>query len=363
MSLKGYYMKYIVIWVVGTIVALICLDVSAAPNGICTADGGTHTTRLTFPNYQIVGYQNATGEIFEKDINNNDSFMAHCHCDTRTVGQFESIYYTAAINNALLPAGVHSGINYYNLNSYLDVGISFYVLNKGYHNVPFEYVKNDPGDGAEIDYLCDRVEPLDITSGTNAKIYFYVKKPFIGKTVIPETLIARLFGTISRDTPVDYSQPMVNVYISGDITAQQTCEINSDQVIIFDFEKIPASEFSSTAGSSLRSRKITMNADIKCTGGVYSWDKINVLLNANAVGSDTSMIQTTNPDVAIKVYDKYDQEVDVHGGVMEPDFTASVFGEKEGHLLFSSAPASATGTRPQPTPFSATATLTFEFSN
>ncbi|END37951.1 lpfD domain protein [Escherichia coli 2854350] len=49
--------------------------------------------------------------------------------------------------------------------------------------------------------------------------------------IIPETKIVTLYGTISRDTPVDYSQPMADVYILGDITAPQSCEINNLQPV------------------------------------------------------------------------------------------------------------------------------------
>lgn len=102
-------------------------------------------------------------------------------------------------------------------------------------NAPFEYHANNPSGNTK--YNCNRIEPLSISSGAKAIVYFYIKKTFAGKLIIPETKIVTLYGTISRDTPVDYSQPMADVYIRGDITAPQSCEINNLQPVYFVLKK------------------------------------------------------------------------------------------------------------------------------
>ncbi|ENY6952384.1 fimbrial protein, partial [Shigella flexneri] len=84
------------------------------------------------------------------------------------------------------------------------------------------------------------------------------------KLIIPETKIVTLYGTISRDTPVDYSQPMADVYIRGDITAPQSCEINNLKPVCFDFKEIPAADFSSVVGSAVTTHKITKTVTIEC---------------------------------------------------------------------------------------------------
>ncbi|HFO8473253.1 TPA: fimbrial protein, partial [Escherichia coli] len=201
-----------------------------------------------------------------------------------------------------------------------------------------------------------------ISSGAKAIIYFYIKKTFAGKLIIPETLVAKLYGTISRDTPVDYSQPMADVYIRGDITAPQSCEINSLRPINFDFKEIPAADFSSVVGSTVTTHKITKTVTIECENlGILNTDDISTSFYATEPSTDNSMVVTSNPNVGIKIYDKNNKEINVNGGELPTDMGKStVFGEKAGSVTFSAAPASLTGARPAPGTFTATATITIE---
>ncbi|HBD2036785.1 TPA: fimbrial protein, partial [Escherichia coli] len=171
-----------------------------------------------------------------------------------------------------------------------------------------------------------------------------------------------LYGTISRDTPVDYSQPMADVYIRGDITAPQSCEINSLRPINFDFKEIPAADFSSVAGSTVTTHKITKTVTIECENlGILNTDDISTSFYATEPSTDNSMVVTSNPNVGIKIYDKNNKEINVNGGELPTDMGKSnVFGEKAGSVTFSAAPASLTGARPAPGTFTATATITIE---
>lgn len=51
------------------------------------------------------------------------------------------------------------------------------------------------------------------------------------------------------------------------------------------------------------------------------YDKLDATLHASAVASDNSMIATDNEDVGIKVYDKYNREVNTNGGALEAETT------------------------------------------
>lgn len=276
------------------------------------------------------------------------------------VGEFPYIYYTSKINQALTYAGVHSNINYYDLNPNLDVGIAIDILGVGYVNAPFEYHANNPSGNTK--YNCNRIEPLSISSGAKAIVYFYIKKTFAGKLIIPETKIVTLYGTISRDTPVDYSQPMADVYIRGDITAPQSCEINNLQPVYFDFKEIPAADFSSVVGSAVTTHKITKTVTIECENlGILNTDDISTSFYATEPNTDNSMVVTSNSNVGIKIYDKNNKEIKVNGGELPTDMGKStVYGEKSGSVTFSAAPASLTGARPSPGQFTATATITVE---
>lgn len=350
--------KYIIQWCFAVFIFSFSGVALAAPKGICTPDNGVFHSVLDFSGFLITANENRVGTTFNTVVTNGDSYPAHCHCDTGTVGEFPYIYYTARINDALSYAGVHSNVKYYDLNPNLDVGISIDILGVGYINAPFEYQANRPSGK----YKCDRTEPLNASSGAKARIYFYVKKTFAGKLIVPQTLVAKLYGTISNDTPVDYSQPMADIYIRGDITAPQSCEINNLQTINFDFRKIPAADFSSVVGSTVTTHKITKTVTIECENlGVLNTDDISTSFYATEPSTDNSMVVTSNPNVGIKIYDKNNKEINVNGGELPTDMGKStVLGEKAGSVTFSAAPASLTGARPAPGTFTATATITVE---
>ncbi|HCQ0566730.1 TPA: fimbrial protein [Escherichia coli] len=350
--------KNIIRWWLAILIVSFSGTILAAPKGICTPDNGVFHSTLNFSGYLITANQNRVGTIFNTTVSNGGSYPGRCHCDTGPLDRFSFIYYTARINDALSFAGVHSGLNYYNLNPNLDVGIAIDILGVGMVNAPFDYQPNKPSNS----YDCGRISPLNISSGARAQIYFYIKKNFVGKLIIPETKISTLYGTISRDTPVDYSQPMADVYIHGDITAAQTCEINNLQPVYFDFKEIPAADFSSVTGSAVTTHKITKTVTIECENmGLLNTDDITTSFYATESSTDNSMVVTSNPNVGIKIYDKNSKEIKVNGGELPTDMgETNVFGEKSGHVTFSAAPASLTGARPAPGTFTATATITVE---
>ena len=352
--------KYIIEWCFTVFLLSFSGATLATPKGICTPDNGAFHSTLDFSGYLIMASQNQVGTMFNTTVTNGESYPAHCYCDTGNVGEFPHIYYTARINEALSYAGVRSNVNYYNLNPNLDVGISIDILGVGFVNAPFEYHANILPT-SDI-YKCSRQEPLTISSGAKAMIYFYIKKTFAGKVIIPETLVAKLYGAISRDTPIDYSQPMAGVYIRGDITAPQSCEINSLRHIDFDFKEIPAADFSSVVGSTVTTHKITKTVTVECVNlGILNTDDISTSFYATEPSTDNSMVVTSNPGVGIKIYDKNDKEIKVNGGELPTDMgTTTVYGEKVGSVTFSAAPASLTGDRPAPGIFTATATITVE---
>lgn len=350
--------KNIIRWWLAVLIISFSGVTLAAPRGICTPDNGVFHSTLNFSGYLITANQNKIGTIFNTTVTNGASYPGRCHCDTGSIGQFPYIYYTARINDALSFSGVHSNLNYYNLNPNLDVGIAIDILGVGMVNAPFEYKPNKP----PSDYKCSRTDPLNISSGAKAQVYFYIKKTFAGKLIVPETKISTLYGTISSDTPVDYSQPMADVYIRGDITAPQSCEINNLQPISFDFKEIPASDFSSVAGSAVTTHKITKTVTIECENlGILNTDDISTSFYATEPSTDNSMVVTSNPNVGVKIYDKNNKEIKVNGGELPTDMGKStVYGEKAGNVTFSAAPASLTGARPAPGTFTATATITVE---
>ncbi len=127
----------ILLWCFSIVAIFYTSTTLAAPQGICTPDNGVFHSVLDFPGYVITATQNKAGSTFNTTVTNGGSYPAHCHCNTGKVGEFPYIYYTAKINDALSYAGVHSNVNYYNLNPHLDVGIAIDLLGVGFVNAPF----------------------------------------------------------------------------------------------------------------------------------------------------------------------------------------------------------------------------------
>lgn len=142
------------------------------------------------------------------------------------------------------------------------------MLNAGYTAVPFEHVSNR---ATTTDHTCQGNKTtavgVSLKTGADAKISFRIKRSINGTVVIPITDIALLYANISSTTT--RGEAIAKVRISGSLTAPQSCQINAGQVIYFDFDTIPASEFSSTAGQAITSRKITKTVSIECTGMGY----------------------------------------------------------------------------------------------
>lgn len=326
-----------------------------AADTYCEANGGTHHSVLVFSGTKISTDNNKTGQFFNKNVDNGEQYSGVCHCKRN----YNYVYYTAKDNPAMGKTAVRSNIQYYNLNNYLDVGLSIKIFGRGYINVPFENLANNP-DGS---YSCiNNKNTAPFTSGSDAIIYFYIKEPFVGTIPIPATLLASLYASTSSSNS-NNTTVLSDVYIQGDITAPQECVINGGQTIEVKFDKIPASEFSSIPGVAITDRKIPVTASIKCTG-MAEGQNVEISLHATQAGSLPTVIETTSADVGIKMYDEQNNEVDVNGGRMATDMGArNRLGQKEGEFNFYAAPASATGTRPQPGQFEASATITMEIKN
>ncbi|HDR2891986.1 TPA: fimbrial protein [Enterobacter asburiae] len=346
--------------VLSGIIMCISWSVSATPTGYCVADGGVHISALEFPGFNITAQQNNTGVSTYKDVDNGLQYPGTCYCVTDPNGEHRTHYTSAVINPGLTPTTSRNNIQYFYFNEYFDIGYSMYIFNSdaSYYNAPFNYVTNKP---SGIPKCTNGVEDnISFATGSKGKIYFYIKQPFIGEVVVPRTLIATTYVTLDQNYPL--TNPLTDVYIGGSVIASQNCTIDGGQVIEFDFGKIPASEFSSTAGTALTNRKQTQTVNVNCTGMPVR-QNVEMSLHADPVGSDVTMIQTTNTDVGIAVYDKLGNVVHVDGGRMATDMGGTVGGDKNGSFTFSAAPASATGAKPEPGIFNATATLNVEIEN
>lgn len=339
----------------------------AATAGTCASTTGTHVLNLSFPQTKINAQNNVAGKTLI-DVANataSDSYKIKCECDVaHRTGAFHEIYYTADPAPGMTYDTNRSGLAFYYLNEYVDVASKIYVLNAGYTGVPFEHVSNQ---SVTKNHTCNgtmsSASTIELQTGTDASLSFYIKRSINGTVIIPATDIAILYAGISNDTP--RGDVIAKVRISGSLSAPQSCTINADQAIDINFDTIPASDFSSTIGQAITSRKITKTVDVECTGlGDDRTQGVDVSFTGTERSTDDSMVATSNEDVGIKVYNKNGTEINVNNGVLPTDMgSTSILGHKNGSVTFSAAPASLTGSRPKPGTFTASATLTIEFTN
>jgi type 1 fimbria pilin len=328
-----------------------------APDTYCVADGGTHHSVLAFRNIDLSVQQNEVGQLFDTHVNNGDEYSGYCHCTK----DYNTVYFTAIANPQLPESGIRYDLNYYQVNEYLDAGITIAILGRGYLSVPFN---NEPNDREYNPYPCENgiASQVVYSSGSDAVLYFYIRKPFIGQVIIPPTLLASLYAK-TRQSGQNGPTPLSDVYIVGSITAPQECEVNSGQIISFDLGQIPASDFSKTPGTIIADKKKELKVAIKCTG-MAEGQNVGLSLHGTQSGAYPTMLQTTNDDVGVKIYDEFNNEVDVNGGEVQTDMKRRrQSGVENGSFTFYAAPASATGARPSPGTFDAVATLTLELMN
>ncbi|MDA8512531.1 fimbrial protein [Citrobacter sp. Igbk 14] len=362
MMKTGYYAYCVALFLMGTSTGY------AAVAGTCETTSGTHILSLTFPLTQVSADKNVAGTTLMNvvDATSSESYNIQCTCDVaHRDGTYHEIYYTADPAPGMVYSQTTNGLSFYSLNDYLDVGTKIYIINAGYTGVPFENVSNQVA--ATTSHTCEgmstNAKSVTLDTGTDARLSFHLKHSITGVVVIPSTDIAVLYAGLSSTS--SRGDIIAKVRIKGSLVAPQSCTINGGQDITVDFDAIPASDFSQVAGQAITTRKITKMVDVECTGmGDDRTQGVDVSFNATELGSDSSIMATSNEDVGIKIYNKNNVAIDVNGGSLPTDMDrTTLLGHKNGSVTFSAAPASLTGSRPKPGIFTATATLTIEFTN
>lgn len=336
------------------------LTASAAPTGYCVANEGTHHNYFDVTK-TFSYYDNMAGIIVSSTTSaDNATFKGTCYCLTGRNQVSETTYFTSVMNPSLSSAGTHNNQSFFWLNDFLDIAMETYILGVGFVKLPYDHIPNE-----QDAHRCKEGVDNNITfySGGSATVSLYVKKPIVGTMTIPLTLSSSIYATLDPHTVSHHY--IADIMIKGSITVPQSCEISEGETLVIDFKKILASEFPAVKGQALNNHKITRKVAVRCSN-IGKYQSINAHISAASAGTEDDMIQTSNPDVGIKIYDKQGREVNVNGGELVTDITSlpsGMMGDKNGEITFSSTPASATGAKPQPGFFNATATLTIEIEN
>lgn len=105
----------------------------AANDGTCATRGGTHTLSLNFPLTTVSAANNVPGNTLIDIANatSSENYSVLCNCDSKhSNGAYHEIYYTADPAPGMVYSTTASGLAFYYLNEYVDVGTKISVLRK-----------------------------------------------------------------------------------------------------------------------------------------------------------------------------------------------------------------------------------------
>jgi len=191
---------------------------------------------------------------------------------------------------------------------------------------------------------------------------FYIKKPIIGKEVIPSTLVVQnytclYFGSGSCD--VSNAQQVSNIWLSGSLSAPLSCTINEGSTIEVDFGNIVSKQFSGKSqppqGYALKNVDISYHCNNNAVGNN---DRIKLTLTAvqGVVDSSDPLIakMLDKEEVGVRVDDENNQSV-AQDGTFE--FPVPMDDQGNGVVRSKAAPVSTTSKTPEPGKFEGNVTV------
>jgi len=191
---------------------------------------------------------------------------------------------------------------------------------------------------------------------------FYIKKPIIGKEVIPSTLVVQNYTCLyfgSGSCSFSDAQQVSNIWLSGSLSAPLSCTINEGSTIEVDFGNIVSKQFSGKSqppqGYALKNVDISYHCDNNAVGNN---DRIKLTLTA-----DQGVVDSSDPliakmldkeDVGVRVYDENNQSVALDGTF---EFPVPMDDQGNGVVRIKAAPVSTTSKTPEPGKFEGNVTV------
>lgn len=323
----------------------------AMTDGPCYPTPSTHQFHFNFGTYPIKNKESNTPGVLLDDMyewHSGDEFQGYCECNTQVGFQTAT---TKFKTESPLPQGHTSG--FYKINDYLEFTMSIYFYqapNGGkYFPLPINNISNNDSEP------CYRaIQPHTFASGSDGILSLYVRKAFVGGTVIIDQKLIDIYA--SRTTTYG-PNPLASIYMAGTITAPQKCVINAGQMVTVDFGNIPASHFATKGQAPTGYTPKTISTAIKCTN-VDAYANLTVRFQADTSPSYSSAIKTNNPDVGVIM-------TDANGKLTQPNSGLIPFkldSKAEATVTFKATPVSTTGKAPGLGKFTAQAYIRVDFA-
>lgn len=191
---------------------------------------------------------------------------------------------------------------------------------------------------------------------------FHIKKPILGKEVIPSTLVVQNYACLyygSGSCDAGSAQLVSNIWLSGSLSAPLSCTINEGSTIEVDLGNIVSKQFRVKGlppmGYALKNVDITYHCDDNAVGND---NRIKLTLSADQGVEDSSnpliAKMLNRDDVGVRVFTQDDKNVQLDGSY---EFPVTMDEQGNGSVKIKAAPVSTTSATPEPGKFEGNVTV------
>ncbi|MCY1697940.1 fimbrial protein [Lelliottia sp. SL45] len=332
----------------GVCTALFCGSASAAGSGHCTPSttGGPKEFSFSYNRTITSPADNKTGEtpvVYDWDL--GDYYTAQC--DTDQLGW--SFYFKADAGGA--PVGHAS--QWYILDNNIEYQTVIMVYDgagntDNYYTVPFTDVPNNVHHGILMG------QDTNFYTGSKGNVKLYIRRPFVGKHIIPPTYLAGVYATTTKGSYA--SRSVASVTMSGTVTVPQTCIINEGDIINIDFGNIAQNVFNTKGQPPTGFSKKRIDFSIKCSNIANGVD-VSLEFNGTPDTTDSTAVKTDNKDIAIRLDDTSNNPISPKGGEIPVNFN---YNNQTGTSAMQLYPINSTGNVPKTGIFNSQVTVTVD---
>ncbi|MBI6189131.1 fimbrial protein [Providencia rettgeri] len=277
---------------------LLILPDMAFARSSCKPVGPVKIYSINFTNNIGADFNKAGTEVSKIGTwNESGGYQIECGCYSGD--KIPGTYFWAQYTNRSMPHGHAQG--WYSINEYLDVRLRAALWDGTIGRtrlleIPFGPRSNNTPE------ICPSTGKLieNITTGSNGELDIYIKKPFVGNTVISYPNLYAFFASLDSSTP---GYTAVRVSLNVNVTAPQACEINAGQNISISFNDATQQSFVKAGKGGMPSGVVPQSKtlSIKCSN-MDAYANLDVRFIGTAdPNSTTDGFSTDNKDIAIAI--------------------------------------------------------------
>ncbi|BBV03434.1 fimbrial protein [Providencia rettgeri] len=333
--------------------ALLTLSDMALARGSCGPVGAVKTYNANLTSDVGADFNKAGKEVLKVGSwKESGGYQIECACYSGD--KIPGTYYWAEYVNKSMPVGHANG--WYSINEYLDVRLKAALWDQTINDsrmleIPFGPKSNNTQE------LCPSSGKLieDITTGSKGELDIYIKKPFVGNTVINYPNLYVFFASLASSSP---GYPIARVSLSVNITAPQSCEINAGQSISIPFNDAAQRNFVAAGKGGMPAGVVPQSKtlSIKCSN-MDAYANLDMRFIGTADPNRTNDgFSTTNKDIAIAIEGPNGRLTPTTGKL-----PLQLDSNQNGSVTIKTYPISSTGLAPDVGKYSSIVTVRLDF--